>query len=132
MNRTRYFTQTLTFFMLLALSLATAMAQTGTSAIRGQVLDSQSLAIPSARVTITDESSKLIRTQTAGESGEFAFVGLPPAAYRLDCEAPGFRKLTIERVTAAVDSTADVPLHLEVGEVTQTVTVSSGQVRVWS
>jgi hypothetical protein len=45
----------------------------------------------------------------------------------LDCEASGFKKLAIEHVTAAVDLMADVPVHLEVGEVSQTVIVSSGQ-----
>lgn len=89
-------------------------AQTGTSAIRGQVLDSQSCAVPSARVTITNEDSKRVRTQITGELGEFAFTA-------------GFKKLMIEPVTAAVDLTADVPVHLEVGEVTQSVTVSTAQ-----
>jgi hypothetical protein len=58
-------------------------------------------------------------------TGEFSFAGLPPATYRVDAEAPGFKKLTIEHVTATVNVTTEVPVRLELGEVSQTVTVSS-------
>jgi hypothetical protein len=34
-------------------------------------------------------------------------AGLPPRNYRLEAEAPGFKKLTIERVIAAVDLTTE-------------------------
>jgi hypothetical protein len=95
-----------------------ATAQSGTASIRGLVLDPQSHVVPGARITIADGSNRLVRSQAAGELGEFSFVGLPPATYRLDAEAPGFKKLTIEHVIAAVDSRVEVPVRLEVGETT--------------
>jgi protocatechuate 3,4-dioxygenase beta subunit len=78
MNSNRSFPSTSMATMLFVLSATVGSGQTGTSAIRGQVLDSQSRAVPNARVTIADEDSKLLRTQVTGELGEFAFVGLPP------------------------------------------------------
>jgi len=104
-----------------------AHAQTGTSSVRGQVLDPQARAVPGAYVKISDENNKLVRSQITGESGEFSFPGLPPATYHLDAAAAGFKKLTIERVIAAVGVTTEVPVRLEVGEVTQTVAVSGAQ-----
>jgi len=104
-----------------------ATAQSGTASIRGLVLDPQSRIVVGARITIADDSNRLVRSQAAGALGEFSFVGLPPATYRLDAEAPGFKKLTIEHVIAAVDSRVEVPVRLEVGEMTQTVVVSAGQ-----
>jgi hypothetical protein len=70
---------------------------------------------------------KLVRSQMTDGSGEFSFAGVPPAIYRLDAEAPGFKKLTMEHVTATVSVTNEVPLRLELGDVTQSVTVASGQ-----
>jgi hypothetical protein len=104
-----------------------AQAKTGTSGIRGQALDPQSKGIPDARITLSDENNRVARSQIANASGEFSFAGLRPAAYRLEAEAPGFKKLTIERVIAPVNVTTEVPVRLEVGEVTQTVTVPAGQ-----
>lgn len=104
-----------------------AQAQTGTSGIRGQAVNPQAKGIPGAHITLSDESDKVTRSQIANASGEFSFSGLPPGTYRLEAEAPGFKKLTIERVTAAVGVTAEVPVRLEVGEVTQSVTVAAGQ-----
>ena len=113
--------------MLLAISPMMASAQTGTSEIRGQALDSQSRGVPRAHITLTDKSNSLVRTETTGDLGEFAFVGLPPGTYRLDADATGFNKVTIERVLAPVDSSTDIPVHFEVGAVTQTIIVSAEQ-----
>jgi protocatechuate 3,4-dioxygenase beta subunit len=68
-----------------------ACAQTGTSTIRGRVLDSQFRGIPGARIAVSDENNKLARSQVTDGTGEFSFAGLPPATYRLDAEAPGFK-----------------------------------------
>jgi hypothetical protein len=51
MNRFRSQAPTLLAFGLLIVSVGHGRAQTGTSAIRGQALDSQSRAFPGARVT---------------------------------------------------------------------------------
>jgi hypothetical protein len=105
MNRTRSIAMAIVMSVFLP---QFANAQTGTGAVRGQVVDSQSRAIVGARVALTDENNRLVRTQLTGGLGEFTFVGLPPATYRIDCEAVGFKKLTIEHVAAAVDSTVEV------------------------
>jgi hypothetical protein len=107
-------------------------AQTGTSSVRGQVLDAQVRAIPGARVEISDENMKVVRSQVTDATGEFSFAGIPPAIYRLEAEAPGFKKLTIERVTATVSVTTEVPMRLELGDVTRSVRVATGQEpRLW-
>ena len=111
----------------LTISSMIASAQTGTSSIRGQALDSQSRAVPGAHITLTDVNNRLTRTDLTGGGGEFTFVGLPPGTYRLDAEATGFKKLTIEKVIAPVDSSIEIPVHFEVGAITQAVTVSAAQ-----
>ena len=106
--------------MCLTISPIIASAQSGTSMIRGQALDSQSRAVPRARITVTEENNRLVRTGTTGALGEFVFVGLPPGTYRLDADAAGFRKPMIEWVIAPGDSSIEVRVQFEVGEVTQT------------
>jgi Carboxypeptidase regulatory-like domain len=110
-----------------AFSGVCARAQSGTSAIRGQVLDAQSRGIPGARVAILDGSHKLNRSQVTDGSGQFFFAGLLPGTYELDAEAPGFKKLAIEHVASPVNVITEAPVHLELGEVTQSVTVASSQ-----
>jgi hypothetical protein len=104
---------------------ASALAQTGTSSIRGQVRDPQSQAIRGAHVTITDERRSQVRSQTTDSSGAFSFVGLPPAVYQAEFEAAGFKKLTTEHVIATVNETAEIPVQLEVGAVTESVSVTA-------
>ena len=87
-----------------------ANAQAGTGAVRGQVVDSQSRAIVGGRGALTDENNRLVRTQLTGGLGEFTFVGLPPATYRIDCEAVGFKKMTIGNFDCRINRGGDVPV----------------------
>ena len=45
--------------------------------------------------------------------------------YRIQVEAPGFKKLSIEEVRALVDAPSIVDLQLEVGEISESITVTA-------
>ena len=112
-------------FLLLVIS-PTALAQTGTSSIRGTVVDQQDRGVAGATVSLRSTEKNFSRTQTSDADGNFTFVGIPPAAYQLEAEAPGFKKGLLDNMRAVVDTTVDVKVKLEVGSVSETVTVSSG------
>lgn len=104
-----------------------AFAQTGTSAVRGTVTDPQSNVIAGATVTLTSNSTNAARTQTTSESGIFNFDLIQPGEYRLEVEAPGFKKSQVNEVRALVAKPTDADVQLEVGDVAETVSVTSGK-----
>ena len=103
----------------------TVFAQQGTSTIRGTVKDPQDNVVAGATVTLTNAEKSFSRTQTTNQSGGYAFSSVPPGAYRIDVEGAGFKKTTVADVRALVDTPVDLDVTLEVGAVTETVTVTS-------
>jgi len=73
---------------LLVVCLATfgssaAFAQTGTTSIRGTVMDASGAVVPGAKVTLTSRELSVERTTTTTPVGQYEFVALQPGSYDL-------------------------------------------------
>lgn len=114
--------------IVLAISLFTGFsifAQTGTSSVSGTVKDAQGNVAVGATVTLSNTEKNFTRTQTTNEDGSFSFLGLPPAAYTLEVSATGFKKTVLNDVQALVAKPTEINVQLEVGAVSESVTVSA-------
>src|ERR1043165_3082996 len=112
--------------LLCLLAAAAASAQTGSSTtVRGTVTDQQGNVVTGANVTLSNPETNFARTQTTNDSGAFVFDLIPPGTYRVEVEAKGFKKFVQTDVRALVATPTDLALALEVGAVTETVTVSA-------
>jgi hypothetical protein len=92
--------------------------------IQGTVTDSQGAVVPEASVTLTSQETNLSKQATSSSSGTYTFNGLAPGSYTLTAEKAGFKKQIVGDVRIAAEQMQAVDLHLEVGEVSQSVTVS--------
>src|SRR3954465_16068671 len=104
--------------VLYALVCVPVAAQTGTSSLRGTVMDPQGNAIAGANVTLTNTDKNFTRTQVTNESGGFGFNTGPPCPYRVEIEAPGFKK-SVAMATTLVDTPLDLDMRMEVGNVSE-------------
>ena len=114
----------------LVISPSTTWAQRTTGTFGGTLEDETGALIPGADVTLTSDSTGFVRRAITTDTGVFIFSSLPPATYKLTIEMPGFR--TLEQIGLEVRS-ADDPRDtfvLQVGEVTETVTVEGSSVMV--
>jgi len=113
--------------LLLASGLVIALplvAQETRSTIQGRVLDPQSSVVAGARVTVVNiERNTAVRT-TTNETGRYEASLLLPGQYRISVEASGFKKLVREGIALAVGTRLQVDLQLELGEVTESITVT--------
>jgi hypothetical protein len=107
------------------LLVGTAFAQTGSSTVNGTVEDTQKQAISGATVTLKNESRNFSRVTTTAADGSFLFTVVPPGAYNLEVEAPGFKKAIKTEVQALVDNRVTLSVTLEVGQVSEVVSVSA-------
>ena len=99
-------------------------ATTGT--ITGTVRDPQGAAVPKAEVTITEEKTGAVaRTVTATEDGFYTATSLPAGTYSISTAPTGFKKSVTTGVDLHVNENKTVNLELQVGAVTETVTVTS-------
>ncbi len=107
-------------------SVVTAVGQGASSTINGSVADQQGNRVAGATVTLTNAEKNFTRTQTSNDGGGFTFNLIPPGTYKLEVEAQGFKKAVMTDVSALIDKPTNIDVNLEVGAVTESVTVSSG------
>jgi hypothetical protein len=116
---------TLGVLLVIVAAGSSVFGQTGTSTVNGTVADQQGNVVPGASVTLTNTSRNYTRTQRTSDAGRFTFTSVPPGSYQVSVEATGFKKAVTTAVNALVDKPTDVSVSLEVGAVSETVTVSS-------
>src|ERR1051325_1919679 len=112
---------------LLFISVLAAFAQTGTSNITGTVRDTNGAVVPGATVTAKNEATGVASTQTTTDAGLFAFSSLPVGKYTISVEKQGFKTLQKTGNILEVGTPLAVDLALEIGQVSETVTVTGGQ-----
>ncbi len=86
--------------------------------------DSTGAVIPGAQVTATNRATGLIRETTTDGAGRFSFPNLLAGPYNVTVSSTGFRTLTREQVEVTINSVSRLDMHLEVGQMTEQVTVS--------
>jgi hypothetical protein len=109
----------------LALLVTAVQAQAGSSSIQGTVKDPQGNVVAGAMVTLSNPETNFTRTANTGDSGQFNFESIPPGTYVVTVEAKGFKKAHFSDVRALVSKATDLTVPLEIGAVTETVSVSS-------
>jgi len=94
------------------------------AALTGVVTDSTGAALPGVSITVTGDRGPAA-TAVTNERGEFHVLGLLPGKYTVAIELSGFKP---ERQAVEVVSgrTVKLAVRLEVGSLSETVTVSSG------
>jgi hypothetical protein len=107
----------------LAIVAVPLAAQTGTGVVRGTVLDATKAAIPSAKITLTNTATGVVRTVDSSAVGIYYFGSVSPGPYSISVESTGFKKWT-GTLTVEVGQTAVVDPSLEVGSLEATVEVT--------
>ena len=107
------------------LSIGISHAQISTSTLTGALTDSTGAVVPRASVTATAKSTSFSRTATSNETGTYVISELPPGAYEVSAETAGFKKAVVSEVRLFVGQTATVDIKLELGQITESVSVTS-------
>ncbi|HKV64308.1 MAG TPA: carboxypeptidase-like regulatory domain-containing protein [Candidatus Acidoferrum sp.] len=122
--------------VLLAVGLGTAFcgvaaAQNVTGTIAGTVSDSKGGLVPNAIVKVTNTDQEIIvRTVTTDDRGQYVVALLPVGHYSVTVEAAGFKKSIQSGIVLNVDDRLAVNFSLEVGSVSETVSVEASALRV--
>ncbi len=93
--------------------------------IEGIIKDSTGGVLPGVTVTVTNMDTGIYRSVVANEAGLYRAQLLPLGAYRVEAELAGFKKFAQEGVTLNAGMTASVNITLDVGQVSETITVSA-------
>ena len=110
--------------LLLTLCLSPAWTQTG-SQITGSISDKSGAAVAGAKVTATNLDTQVSRETQTNDSGQYTLSLLQPGKYVLNIGKSGFKSLKQENITLEVNAVLGLDFQLELGNVTESITVSS-------
>jgi hypothetical protein len=112
-------------FLLSPCSYLYAQSQAFTATLSGTVSDLSGGVISGGTVTLVSTERGITRTFTTDPSGTYVFSLLPPAVYSLRAESPGFKTYVQNGISLAAGQTAQQPVVLTVGSVSERVEVTS-------
>ena len=93
-----------------------------TAQVTGKVTDSTGAAIPGAVIQITNQRTGITRSSVTNADGYYSIQLLPPSSYTVRVQSRGMKTSTRE-VLLTVDQVARVDFVMEVGDLTESVTV---------
>src|SRR6478672_1024530 len=102
-----------------------AEAQVLYGGVVGAVKDSQGAAIPAATVVITNKETNATRETITGTEGEYSLPNVLPGHYDVKVTLTGFREFVQTNVPVSAGQISRVDVKLEIGALTETVTVAS-------
>jgi hypothetical protein len=113
-------------FVALCLLPAGAVAQTAsTGALAGIVTDPSGAVVPGATIRVINVATGDTHNFASQSNGSYLAPFLVPGAYRIEVSKTGFSTLTITGISIAVTETSTLNVKLQVGEVAESVTVST-------
>ena len=115
------------FWVLAALFAAFSsalVAQVTTASILGTVTDHSGGVVPSVTVTATNVETNFTRSAATSEAGQYQIGFLPTGTYRVEINSQGFKRFVREGIVLEINRSARVDPVLEVGAVTESVSVT--------
>ncbi|MCI0628134.1 MAG: TonB-dependent receptor [Acidobacteria bacterium] len=101
-----------------------------TSTIQGHISDTSGASVPKAQVKATNESTGVSRTVFSAEDGFYRIPDLLPGKYGVRVELGGFKTVVKSGIELSAQSTVNLNVALEVGELTQTVDITAEEAQV--
>ena len=109
---------------LLSSSVALGQTQSNAADLQGVVRDQSGAVVNGATVTARNVGTNTSKTTTTNDDGGYLIVNLVPGDYEVTIEAANFKKSVLPDVKLTVGQRADLDIALEVGQVSEVVTVS--------
>jgi hypothetical protein len=91
----------------------------------GTVQDGSGAHIPGATIEIVNRETNLVMTAVSNATGAYTFTNVLPGTYDVKVTLQGFKEFVQQKVPVTTGSISRVDAKLEVGQLTETITVES-------
>jgi hypothetical protein len=103
---------------------AGVLAQGVDATLKGRVMDSSGAPVPGVRVEVKNIGTNVMVATLTDSSGQYSVPFLKPGSYSVALAALGFKTFVRDGLSLSVGDTLEVDITLEVGAVTEQLTVT--------
>ncbi len=115
----------LSLVVLIGVANVPASAQVLYGSLIGTVEDQSGAIVPNAKISITNKATGFSRDTVTDDGGRYSAVSIPGGTYVVKATATGFKTITRTNIDVTVNTVARIDLKLEVGAITDTITVEA-------
>ncbi|HUQ91039.1 MAG TPA: TonB-dependent receptor [Bryobacteraceae bacterium] len=113
------------FRVSLAIFLSLSLWAQTNGNISGYVKDPTGAVVSGAKITLTNQQTGATRAGTTDDTGFYQVLGLVSGTYSVEAELTGFKRSKTPDVVLGVDANVRADVTLQLGQVTESVEVSS-------
>src|SRR5919108_855258 len=117
-------------FLACILFAASIYGQSNSGNIQGTVTDPSGAALAGATVTARNMDTGLTNSTVTTDVGLYSLPNLPPGRYSVTVEAPNLKKYVQDGVTVRTATATSLEIKMELGPVSETVTVQGDAVQL--
>ncbi len=103
-----------------------AFAQAGRGSISGTVTDPSAAIVPGAQVALLNSATGVTLHTVTSSAGLYSFISLNPGKYKVTVSQKGFANVVRGNITVDLDQVTEVNITLQVGAISETITVTEG------
>jgi len=107
-----------------------SFAQMETATVSGTVMDHSGAVVTDAQVQVTDSDTNVVTATTTNKLGVYVVPSLKPGRYRIAVTKVGFKQVVVTDVTLNVQDVVSRNFNLEVGAISESITVTADQLNV--
>jgi len=111
--------------MVVSLVIFTVTCFAQTAQITGLITDSSKAVMPAVKISVTNAKTGIVRKAESNSEGYYSVPLLPPGSYTMMVQTDGFKPISREEVTLVVGQVARIDFVMEVGSVSERVTVQA-------
>jgi hypothetical protein len=111
----------LVMVMILA-AAATAFAERQTGSLKGRITDKADFPLPGAFIYVSSPALLGVQNYITADTGNYAFVTLPPGAYKVTIEMPGFKTVNVDALRVHAGQVLSLNIQLEATEIEEEIT----------
>ena len=118
------FVRVVSVAVVLLFSVVLVFGQSATAEFNGSVTDQSGAVLPGTNITLTEESTGLVREVVSNATGRFVITAVPPGVYTMKAELAGFQTQTRAGVRILVGQAITLTFTMPVGGLTDQITVT--------
>ncbi len=111
--------------MLALVVCSSALAQETRATLLGRVIDATGGVLPGVSIIVTNTDTNVSNHLVTNDEGLYRVPFLMPGPYQVTAELSGFKTYVRKGITLSINTEAVVDVKMEVGEMSQSVTVTA-------